>query len=55
MRVYERLRGVRVGPGGDECYFEWTTGPANLDIDEAKVAEAWQAFWTAVTQQSTAP
>mmetsp|Transcript_1654 Transcript_1654/g.2699 ORF Transcript_1654/g.2699 Transcript_1654/m.2699 type:complete len:93 (-) Transcript_1654:314-592(-) len=45
VNVYHRLRGLQAGPEGDECYFEWTLGPAHVDVPDEHFVVAWARFF----------
>ena len=48
VRVYSRLRGdpgFRAPTAERGHYFEWTLGPAHVDVPDATYVEAWMAFF----------
>jgi len=53
VKLWNRLRG-RGHPqddGANWCYFEWSIGPGNLDVDERDAAPAWAKFFRLLWKQ----
>eukprot|EP00965_Chrysotila_dentata_P239141 6202921-Pleurochrysis_carterae.AAC.1 len=48
IKLYNKLRACGVGPGKDECYFEITVGPNNIEIPDDVFVHAWSCFFEAL-------
>ena len=45
-RVFDHLHEA----ASEECYFEWSLGPAHLDLEDGLWTRAWDAFFDVLSQ-----